>query len=174
MDLPIDDPAAGLAEYAEAALPFVPDQEAVLVGHSLGASVIPLVAAQRLVRQMVFLCPVIRRPGMSVAEQAPLDADISSYDLGAGRTFFDDSSSAWEPAAATAAFFPDADPETEWPEGKRSAVVTTDDRLIGIDWARNRIPEILGVTPAELPGGHSPFLSRPAELAGALARAVEE
>ena len=115
MDLPIDDPAAGLAEYAEAVLPFVPDEDAVLVGHSLGASVIPLVAAQRPVRQMVFLCPVIRRLGMSLAEQAPLDADISTYDLSAGRTFFDDSSSAWEPAAATAAFFPDADPETPGP-----------------------------------------------------------
>lgn len=197
MDLPIDDPAAGLAEYAEAVLPHVPDAEAVLVGHSLGAAVIPLVAAQRSVRQMVFLCPVVRRHGMSLAEQAPLDADISTYDLSAGRTFFDDSSSAWEPAAATAAFFPDADPETaawaasrlrrqywryweepnpltEWPEGKRAAIVCTDDRLIGIDWARRRIPEILGVSPVELPGGHSPFLSRPTELADALIGVAEE
>ena len=193
MDLPIEDPAAGLAEYAEAVLPFVPDENAVLVGHSLGASVIPLVAAKQPVRRMVFLCPVIRRPGMTLAEQAPLDADISTYDLSVGRTFFDDASSAWEPEAAIAAFFPDADPETAawaasrlgrqywryweepnpltaWPDGERAAIVCTDDRLIGIDWARRQIPELLGVTPIELPGGHSPFLSRPAGLAEALAR----
>lgn len=191
MDLPIDDPEAGLAEYATAVLPFVPDKDAVLVGHSLGASVIPLVATQRAVRRMVFLCPVLRRPGMTLAEQAPLDADMSTYDLSVGRTFFEDSSSAWEPEAAIAAFFPDADPETAawaasrlrrqywrywdepnpltaWPDGERAAIVCTEDRLIGIDWARRRIPELLGVTPIELPGSHSPFLSRPAALAEAL------
>ena len=191
MDLPIDDPAAGLAEYAEAVLPFVPDENAVLVGHSLGASVIPLVAAKQSVRCMIFLCPVIRRPGMTLAEQAPLDADISTYDLSVGRTFFDDASSAWEPEAAIAAFFPDCEPATAkwaasrlrrqywryweepntltaWPETERTAIVCTDDLLIGVDWARRRIPELLGVTPVELPGGHSPFLSRPAALAEAL------
>jgi pimeloyl-ACP methyl ester carboxylesterase len=191
MDLPIDDPQAGLAEYADVVAQLVPDDSAVLVGHSLGAAVIPLVAAQRPVRGMVFLCPVLRRLGMSLAEQAPLDADISTYDLGKGRTFFDDASSAWEPDAAIAAFFPDCDPDTArwaanrlrrqywryweepnpltaWPAGERSAIVCTSDNLIGIDWARRRIPELLGVVPVELPGGHSPFLSRPAALAAAL------
>lgn len=191
MDLPIDDPAAGLAEYAEVAAPFVPDESAVLVGHSLGAAVIPLVAHLRSVRRTVFLCPIVRRPAMSLAEQAPLDADISTYDLRTGRTFFDDASSAWEPDAAIAAFFPDCDPATAgwaasrlrrqywryweepnpltaWPNAERAAIICTDDRLVGIDWARRRIPELLGVTPVELPGGHSPFLSRPAALAAAL------
>ena len=99
MDLPIDDPSAGLAEYAEAVVPLIPDESAILVGHSLGASVIPLVAAQRAVQRMVFLCPVIRRLGMSIAEGAPLDADVSTYDLSKGRTFYDDSSSAWTDVA---------------------------------------------------------------------------
>ncbi|MGZ8562301.1 MAG: alpha/beta fold hydrolase [Candidatus Limnocylindria bacterium] len=196
MDLPIDDPKAGLAEYAEVVAPLVPDESAVLVGHSLGAAVIPLVAERRQVRRMVFLCPVIRRLGMSLAEQASLDADISTYDLSKGRTFFDDSSSAWEPDAAIAAFFPDCDPETahwaaarlrrqywryweepnplrSWPEAERSAIVCTDDQIIGVDWARRRIPELLGTSPVELPGGHSPFLSRPAELAAALTLDLE-
>jgi pimeloyl-ACP methyl ester carboxylesterase len=188
MDLPIDDPAAGLTEYAEVVTPLVPDESAILVGHSLGAAVIPLVAAQRRVRRLVFLNPVIRHLGMSLAEGAPLDTDASTYDLGKGRTFFDDQSSAWEPDAAIAAFFPDCDPETAqwaasrlrrqywryweepnpltaWPDGERVAIVCTEDRVIGIDWARRRIPELLGTTPRELQGGHSPFLSRPAELA---------
>ena len=191
MDLPIDDPTAGLGEYAEVVAPLIPDESAVLVGHSLGAAVIPLVAARQPVRRMVFLCPVIRRLGLSLADQAPLDADVSTYDLSAGRTFFDDASSEWEPHAAIAAFFPDCDPETAqwaasrlrrqywryweepnpltaWPEGERVAIACTDDRIVGIDWARRRIPELLGTAPLELPGGHSPFLSRPAELAAAL------
>jgi pimeloyl-ACP methyl ester carboxylesterase len=132
---------------------------------------------------------------MSLAEQAPLDADITAYDLGTGRTFFDDASSAWEPDAAIAAFFPDCDPTTArwaasrlrrqywryweepnplvaWPEGERAAIVCTNDNLVGIDWARRRIPELLGVEPVELPGGHSPFLSRPAALAAALVAGI--
>lgn len=191
MDLPVDDPEAGLTEYAEVVVALVPDESAILVGHSLGAAVIPLVAAQCAVRRVAFLCPVLRRPGMSLAEQAPLDADVSTYDLSRGRTFFDDGSSAWEPEPAIAAFFPDCDPETArwaasrlrrqywryweepnpltaWPDAERSAIICTEDRLVGIDWARRRIPELLGVTPVELPGGHSPFLSRPGALAAAL------
>jgi pimeloyl-ACP methyl ester carboxylesterase len=94
MDLPVDQPGAGLAEYATVVEAAMPAGDVVLVGHSLGAAVIPLVAAARPVAQLVFLCPVLRRPGMSLAEQATMDADISSWDLTAGRTFYDDESSA--------------------------------------------------------------------------------
>ena len=47
-------------------------------------------------------------------------------------------------------------------------MICRDDRLVGLEWARRTLPAELGVTPVELPGGHSPFLSRPAELADAL------
>jgi pimeloyl-ACP methyl ester carboxylesterase len=193
MDLPIDVPGQGLAEYARVVEERLPDDGAVLVGHSLGAAVIPLVAAAARVDRLVFLCPVLRRPGMSLAEQASVDADVSSWDLAAGRTFYDDESSEWtDPDAAIAAFFPDCDAETArwaasrlrrqywrywdepnplaaWPDVPRSVIVCRDDRLVGIDWARRVLPAELGVEPVELPGGHSPFLSRPAELADALA-----
>jgi hypothetical protein len=140
----------------------------------------------------VFLCPVLRRLGKSLAEQATLDADISSWDLTAGRTFYDDESSEWtDSEAAIRSFFPDCNPETarwaasrlrrqywryweepnpltSWPDTEMRAIVCQDDRLISIDWARRVLPAELGVTPAELPGGHSPFLSRPAALADML------
>jgi pimeloyl-ACP methyl ester carboxylesterase len=193
MDLPVDQPGAGLAEYAMAVERAMPSGDIVLVGHSLGAAVIPLVAAARDVAQLVFLCPVIRRPGMSLADQATLDADISSWDLSAGRTFFEDSSSAWtDPEAAIQAFFPDCDDETanwaaarlrrqywryweepnpltSWPDTEVRAIVCQDDRLVSIGWARRVLPAELGLAPVELPGGHSPFLSRTAALADILA-----
>jgi pimeloyl-ACP methyl ester carboxylesterase len=192
VDLPVDDAAAGLAEYATVVEQELPAGEVVLVGHSLGATVIPLVAAARPVSQLVFLCPVLRRPGSSLADQAALDADVSSWDLFAGRAFYDDESSAWTDAdAAIAAFYHDCDPETArwaasrlrrqywryweepnplaaWPDVERRAIVCQDDRLVDIGWARRTLPAELGVTPAELPGGHSPFLSRPAALAETL------
>jgi pimeloyl-ACP methyl ester carboxylesterase len=192
MDLPIDDPTAGLGEYATVVERAMPAGDVVLVGHSLGAAVIPLVAAARPVGQLVFLCPVLRRPGKSLAEQADLDADATSWDLSAGRTYYDDQSSAWvDPEAAIGVFYHDCDAETArlaasrlrrqywryweepnpldaWPNTERRAIVCQDDRLASIGWARRTLPAELGVTPAELPGGHSPFLSRPAALADTL------
>jgi hypothetical protein len=40
--------------------------------------------------------------------------------------------------------------------------------MIAPAWSRRVARERLGVESVELPGGHSPFLSRPAELAAAL------
>ena len=64
-------------------------------------------------------------------------------------------------------------PDESAPDDERAAIVCAEDRLVGIDWARRRIPELVGVSPIELPGGHSPFLSRPAALAAALVAGLE-
>src|SRR5258705_12236048 len=56
MDLPISDPTLGAADYAkaiEAALD--PDTEPMLVGHSMAGLIIPIVAASRPIRRLVFL-----------------------------------------------------------------------------------------------------------------------
>jgi pimeloyl-ACP methyl ester carboxylesterase len=191
MDLPIDQPSRGLTDYAKVVEAALSDGDTILVGHSLGATVIPLVAAARPVQRLVFLCPVLRRPGRSLAAQSDMDSDVTSWDLGGGRDFFDDESSAWQPQAAIAAFYQDCDEETAnwaasrlrrqywayweepnplaaWPPSEYQAVICREDRLVGLEWARRTLPAELGVTPMELPGGHSPFLSRPAELADLL------
>ena len=67
-ELPCEDPAAGIAEYAtivEAALDGRDD--VVIVGHSLGGLTIPVVASHRPIRRMVFLCSVPTGPGPAVA-----------------------------------------------------------------------------------------------------------
>jgi len=191
-DMPIDQPGLGLADYADAVDAALPAETLVLVGHSLGASVIPLVAARRRVRRLVFLCPVLRQPGRTLAEQADEDADMTGWDLMTGRTLYDDESSAWtDSGAAIAAFYQDCEPGlareaarhlrrqywrywdepnplTAWPEAEYRAIACLDDRLCGIEWARREIPRRLGISPVELPGGHSPFLSRPEQLVDAL------
>jgi len=46
-----------------------------------------------------------------------------------------------------------------------SYIVCTDDRLVNPDWSRRVARKRLNADVIELPGGHSPFLSRPDDLA---------
>ena len=51
---------------------------------------------------------------------------------------------------------------------RRRSIVCRDDRAINPDWVRTAARERLGVEAIELDGGHSPFLTRPGELAEVL------
>jgi hypothetical protein len=44
--------------------------------------------------------------------------------------------------------------------------------MISPDYVRRACHELLHIDPIEMPGGHSPFLARPAELAAVLLRAA--
>jgi pimeloyl-ACP methyl ester carboxylesterase len=71
IDLPCEDPKASFSDYArvvDSALPPATD-DIVLVGHSTGGFTIPLVAARRPLREVVYLCGTIPVPGQSVAER---------------------------------------------------------------------------------------------------------
>jgi pimeloyl-ACP methyl ester carboxylesterase len=59
-------------------------------------------------------------------------------------------------------------PFTEWPEVPSTYIVMADDRTVGPAWSRRVATERLGADLVELGGSHSPFYSRPAELAGVL------
>jgi pimeloyl-ACP methyl ester carboxylesterase len=59
-------------------------------------------------------------------------------------------------------------PLDELPEVGSTSIICTDDQVIYPDWSKRVAPETLGADVVELPGGHSPFLSRPAELAEVL------
>ncbi len=56
-------------------------------------------------------------------------------------------------------------PIQAWPAKPSVYIVCGDDRTILPDWSRRKAREMLGVEPFELPGGHCPHVSRPAELA---------
>jgi hypothetical protein len=160
----------------------------VLVGHSLAGLTIPLVAAaDRRVRHLVYLAAMLPEPGRSVAA-----GDRQTVrGLGRGMVRHDDGSSSWDPTAAVERFYPDSPPEraawaaarlrrqhwrattevtplTAWPDVPSTYVRCAADAVIDADWARRAVPERLGIEPVTLPGDHSPFLSRPAELADLL------
>lgn len=76
---------------------------------------------------------------------------------------------AWErlrPQAMTV--FTEPCPLEAWPDVPSTYVLMTEDRAVNPSWSRRVATERLGARLLELPGGHSPFYSRPVELAETL------
>ena len=193
MTLPISDPTLGAADYAktvERALD--PKTEPVLVGHSMAGLVIPLVASRRPIKRLVFLAAFLPSPGKSANDQRATEG-IDGRVAPRTAEWTDLGDEVWMvgPNTATELFFHDAPaavarwatkrlrpqshrvlsettPLTTWPDVKSRAIVCRDDRAINPAWVRTAARERLGVDAIELGGGHSPFLTRPAELAQVL------
>lgn len=188
IDLPCSEVSAGVEIYAEsvcAGIDRAQAKDVVVVGHSLGGLTIPLVAEHRPVSRLVFLCPVLPRPGEPLLfEQAsdpaaapPIDRDERGRTRwvdkqAAGRLLYGDC-----PAEVAERAFARLRPQAERPMTERSPVSTwppstpcsvvacRHDRVVLRAQAAEAARERLGVEPVELPGSHSPFFSRPALLA---------
>ncbi|WNG92351.1 alpha/beta hydrolase [Mycobacterium sp. ITM-2016-00318] len=196
MDLPCEDGSLSFDDYAEtvcAAVEGVDGEELVLVGHSLAGLTIPLVASRRPVRQMVYLCALLPIPGTSLAQQMSEDSEmldpdypkgLSAKDSEGRRTWIDkqlachhmygdcDDGTA---SAAVARIRPQATKPyrlpcslAELPVVASTYVVCTEDRIVNPQWSRRIAHERLGADVVEMPGSHSPFLSRPKALAEVL------
>lgn len=85
MDLPCDDASASFEAYADVVCAALDgcNHDVVLVGHSLGGNTIPLVAARRPVRHLVYLCAVVPALGRSVFDQIiGTDMMVPGWDAG--------------------------------------------------------------------------------------------
>jgi pimeloyl-ACP methyl ester carboxylesterase len=187
MDLPSDDPDATLSDYVAAVVDALVavDEPVILVGHSMGGLVVPHVARLRPVARLVFICAMFDNlpepaSGVEVPDVTRSEFDMSSLTI-------DDRVTTIAPERAVAAFYADCDPAdadwavarlrpqshapatplvAPWPEVPSTVITCTDDR--SRDFTRLIVAPRLGVEPIELPGGHSPFLSRPNALADVL------
>lgn len=197
MDLPCDDPNAVTSDYADAVVKALDaasaDDDVVVVGHSLGGMTIPVVASRRPVRKQVFLCALIRAPGLSMADRAAENADMSPPEFGAGMVTNDDGTTSVPRESAATFLYQDltdaqidwatarlrrqymtlwseAAPYNEWPATEYQYILCRDDRAILPAWSRREAKALLSLTPFELEGSHSPMVSRPVELADLLTR----
>jgi pimeloyl-ACP methyl ester carboxylesterase len=198
MDTPVEDVGAGLAEHADAVAVALDGVSGpiVVVGHSAGGAFLPLAAARSGADAMIFLCAMVPVEGESCADQRarePGMVTMPTHQLQRdelGRTKA-------SPDVARQYYYDDCAPEIAeraiprlrrqaptvmaerfpvggWPDIPSHSILCTDDRAVSPDWSRRVSRERLGRAALELPGGHSPFYSRPTALAVALAAAVKE
>lgn len=192
VDLPIEDGSASFDTYADVFCRSLDgcDDDVVVVGHSMGGHTIPLVADRRPVRHLVYLCALVPDIGRSLFDQLGTETDMLNPTWLSGLSEPDDQlRTAWvdreiartlicadcDDTTAEAALDrlrPQASspnlapfPLTEFPDVACSYVVCTEDQFVGPDWSRRVARDRLGADIVELPGGHSPLLSRPVAVA---------
>ncbi|MGH2720139.1 MAG: alpha/beta hydrolase [Actinomycetota bacterium] len=195
VDLPTRAPSCGGRESALMMHHALDDAgDVVLVGHSLGGLVIPILATLRPVRLLVYLAPFVPEPGRSMAQQLAEGTTFAPGwpALASRQIRHPDGAVSWPEDAAVDAFYHDCTPEDArwaagmlrpqvwtllrepappegWPAVDSVAIACLDDRVLDADRIRQISRERFGKPALEIPGGHCPFLARPPELAALLA-----
>ena len=196
-DLPCDDPEADAPDYARVVVEALDGaDDVVVVGHSLGGLTAPLVAVARPVRRLVLLAALLPQPGLSLADQLRADRGILLLPRGEGLETDAARRTRWtDPELAARHMYSDCDPVTAagayarmrpqaatpqvrptplaaWPDVPAEYIVCTSDRTVSPAYGA-RAAAALGLPVRELPGGHAPMYSRPAELARLLTADAE-
>ena len=195
-DLPVDDDAAGAVEWARVVVAAidrvandVEEEDVVVVGHSISGLCLPVVAALRPVRRMVFVAALVPVPGETFA--AEFAANPRAVSFPAPQTTGDGPFGlTWESvrdgfyhdcpeALARKAFrtlrnqsftvFVERCPLDQWPDVPSTYLLMKDDRALDVDWVRRIAIDRLGAAVIEMDGGHSPFFAHPIELSNVLA-----
>ncbi|MEU8250836.1 alpha/beta hydrolase [Nonomuraea sp. NPDC048916] len=175
VDLPIEDESAGLGDYADTVVRAVGDRgDLVVVAHSWGGFVAPLVCDRLPADLLVLVTAMIPAPGepptdwwentgfRSVEMDDPIavflhdvPAELAAEALTWGREHAE--KALLEPW-----------PLERWPDVPTRFLLCRDDRWFPPAFMRGVVRDRLGVTPDEIDGGHCPMLARPGALADRL------
>jgi pimeloyl-ACP methyl ester carboxylesterase len=186
-DLPCDDDAAGLGNYADTVIDAIGDRrDLVVVGQSFGGYTATLVADRRPVDALVLVAAMIPAPGERAedwfANTGYEEAVRTQARRDGGRTgnedpyvvFYHDVPRALaEEALSRGRRQSDTPGRTPWPLDAWPPVPTrfvlcTEDRFFPPELMRRVVSERLDVRPDEIEAGHCVALSRPKELADLL------
>ena len=190
VDLPGDDPDAGLPEYAGLVVDAVAGRhDVVVVAQSMGGFTAPMVAARRPVSAIVLLNAMVPLPGETAgqwwgavgSEEVRLAAaraggyteevDLDTYFLHDVDPAVAATGEAHQRPEVDRAFETPCD-ISAWPEVPTRAVAGADDRFFPVALQRRVARERLGLGLDVVPGGHLAALSHPAELTAYLCKAL--
>lgn len=202
-DLPSDDGSADFDVYANSVCTALRgrDDDVVVVAHSLAGATGALIPDRRPVRHLVYLCAAVPQCGIGLIDLWQSQPDMVCADFANGwlqglsppdeqlrtewidhefvrRVFYADCDKptvalALECLRPQSAYpFNVPCPLTAHPSAACTSVVCRDDRVINPDWSKRTAHDI-GAEIVELPGSHSPFLSRPQTLAAVLLRIAD-
>jgi SAM-dependent methyltransferase/dienelactone hydrolase len=187
-DLPSDDDALALDDYASAVIAAVGNRrDLVVVGQSFGGFTAPLVATRLPVDALVFVAGMVPAPGEppddwwkrtgyreAVAQQAARDGGLTGssdpyvcyyHDVPRELATLAMTKARAHPSqAAMAAPWPLA----ALPDVPTRFVLCTEDRFFPADFLRRVVTERLAIVPDEIAASHCVALSRPVDLADLL------
>jgi pimeloyl-ACP methyl ester carboxylesterase len=185
VDLPVDDPACGLDEYAQAAVSAIGSaNDLVVVAQSMGAYTAGLVAARLPVDLVVLVAAMTPAPWESPGDwwaNTGQPEAVRAQDTREGRdpdrefdpveVFLHDvppdvaAESAHHVRDQSETPFAQPWPLDAWPAVPTQFLLCRHDRLFPADFQRRVVRDRLGIVPDQIDSGHLPALSRPAELA---------
>lgn len=182
-DLPIEDDAAGLDEYAATVVEAIADRgDVVVVAQSFGGYVAPIVAEQTGARLIVLVAAMIPSPGESAEDMfANTSWEPEHLDDPSTREVFyhdvppalaDEAMSRGRRQSDTPGRQPW--PLAAWPDIPTRFVLCRDDRFFPARWLRPLVRDRLGIEPDQIDSGHCPALSHPRELSELLERSVTQ
>lgn len=189
VDLPGDDPDAGLPEYVDLVVKAASGlDEVVLVGQSLGGFSASWAAGLVPIKQLVLLNAMIPLPGETAGEwwgHTGSSEAMRTFDIEQGR----DPDGGFD---MDVYFLHDVPPEAlkaedeqrdetdtvfearwglpAWPDVPTRVLAARDDRFFPFEFQQRVARERLGLEVEEVPGGHFAAMSRPVELTEALIR----
>ena len=186
-DLPCDDAAASLLDYAEAVVDAIGDRrDLIVVGQSYGGFTAPLVADRVPVEVLVLVAGMIPAPGekpmawwqntghgQAVREQASRDGGLTGNDDPFVVFYHDVPSDLAEQALSrerseSETAFNSPWPLDAWPAVPTKFVLCTEDRFFPAEFMRCVVADRLGIVADEITAGHCVALSRPRDLADLL------
>ena len=174
-DLPIEDDEASLTDNAQVVLDAVravhEDGRLIVVGHSWGGYIAPIVAELGKADRLILVAPMIPQPGETSEEMWEATGwHMPREYSGAMDVFYHDV----DPALAAEAMSHERGqsdatgrepwPLPAWPDVPTHAILGRNDRMFPIDWLRGVVRDRLGIEADELDCGHTAALSRPVEL----------
>ncbi|GAB3647425.1 alpha/beta fold hydrolase [Glycomyces tarimensis] len=182
VDLPIEDDADGVSEYADAVVAACEGRpNPAVVAHSFGGLVAPVVCSRAKTELLVLLAGMIPRPGETPGEwwtasghdalDLSMEAEAQDGDLFMNGVPTELATEAFAKARdQSGAKWDEPSPLERWPDVPTRYLACRDDRFFPLEFARAHAAERLGITPDEIDGGHMVALSRPRELAERLHR----